>query len=135
MELSRAIQMNFPHLQTDGENYPPGMLREGLASLVGYLQMGAIAVTIFGSNIWPMLGIPEPAWFGTVKDNKITVVMMSFFFCNTVRQSLISTKAFEVYYNGRTVWSAIDKGGVPSIEHLLQLLGKAGADSPASRSM
>jgi len=90
--------------------------------------MGLIGLALLGESLWRMVNIPEPAWYTqNIKENKFRTVMMAFFLGNMLTQNIISTRAFEVEFNGQPVWSALERGGVPSIEFLLEQLGEAGA--------
>lgn len=90
--------------------------------------MGVMGMMLAGDQMWRWMSLPPPALYLQMKENRFMVIMASMFIGNIISQSLSSTKAFEVYFNGRTVWSAIEMGGVPKIEYLLDQLAKAGAN-------
>jgi len=45
-----------------------------------------------------------------------------FFLGNMIESSLLSSGAFEVTVNGETVWSKLETGYMPSLEHLISLV-------------
>eukprot|EP00891_Asterochloris_glomerata_P004661 jgi/Astpho2/4661/Aster-00225 len=73
------------------------------ARAVQILQYILMAVVMFGDHIFPVLGVQPPALYQQVKDKKFGVIMGAWLIGNMLNNSLKSTGAFEVYYNGQQV--------------------------------
>ena len=48
------------------------------------------------------------------------------FLCNSVAQSLMSTGAFEVEFNGKLVYSKLETGRMPNLNELFEGFAAAG---------
>ena len=97
------MEKEYPELTglVHGENYPAPPLHRMIASLVGYLQLAAFAVALFGRQLCSMFGLPHtPAWLGWVQENKFKVLFAAFIASNFASR-LTSTGAFEVIVDGR----------------------------------
>jgi hypothetical protein len=53
-----------------------------------------------GVNIFYYFGCAEPSWWKWCVENKMYSCMMLFFLCNVLEGQLMSTGAFEIYFNG-----------------------------------
>jgi len=71
-----------------------------------YVGLGA---TFF--NLW--------MWMQT---NKIYASLLTFFICNFFENQLISTGAFELFFNDVPVWSKLQTGRLPSPAELFQIV-------------
>jgi hypothetical protein len=59
-----------------------------------------IACILSGVNIFDYFGHVEPSWWKWCVENKLYSCMMLFFLCNVLEGQLVSTGAFEIYFNG-----------------------------------
>ena len=60
-------------MQISGGNFPPGKVRQSLASVVGLSKLGALGLIIFGSrmNVFERFQIPEPQIYTWASQNKV----------------------------------------------------------------
>jgi hypothetical protein len=65
-----------------------------------------------------MLGVPVPPWQEYLTANKMSTCGMTWFMGNTLAQNLVSTGAFEVYYDGDLVFSKLLTGKLPVVRPL-----------------
>mmetsp|Transcript_7792 Transcript_7792/g.23461 ORF Transcript_7792/g.23461 Transcript_7792/m.23461 type:complete len:130 (-) Transcript_7792:169-558(-) len=121
MEYSHHLRMRYPQLQITDALMPVPPIKQFLASIVGYCQMGGFAIAFFGGGIFNALSMPIPPWAQYLQDNKGTAIFI-FFFGNMITSSLISTGAFEVYLGGRLLHSKINTGTVPDFESLAAMV-------------
>lgn len=56
----------------DGENYPPPLSSQYIASASSFLFFGGIALLMAGDGIFKTLGIPEPEFYIYMKNNRMT---------------------------------------------------------------
>lgn len=98
-----------------------------LAQLSGFVQTFGMIFVFFGDKLFSMLGMFPPPWFNTVKENKMLAFGAIFMF-NTVAQNLVSTGAFEVTYNGKTLYSKLKTGQMPNGADIVNLLEARGLE-------
>jgi hypothetical protein len=73
----------------------------------GIFKILLIACVVSGANIFAMFGFPDPPqWFNSLTQHKLYSCMMIFFLSNAIEGQLISTGAFEIWFNG---WYSADK--------------------------
>jgi len=84
--------------------------------------MGALLVLMTGTKAFELCGAPVPAWYSTLQENKIMTMVGVFFLGNMVETSMLSSGAFEVTVNGEQVWSKMEMGYLPSLEHLISVI-------------
>eukprot|EP01023_Acetabularia_acetabulum_P018144 TRINITY_DN19174_c0_g1_i1.p5 TRINITY_DN19174_c0_g1~~TRINITY_DN19174_c0_g1_i1.p5 ORF type:complete len:128 (-),score=17.43 TRINITY_DN19174_c0_g1_i1:1434-1817(-) len=108
--------------------YPIPPYKRALASLAQVTQMGAIGLTFFSEQLRQMAGLTDemmPQWYFQVQQNKIGFAAGIWFVGNMVNNQLVSTGAFEIYYNGQLVFSKLDEGRLPNamevFEGILQI--------------
>ena len=140
--MKRALEARFPDLQVVGTNYPPGAphtphvpvsaaltcahraaaapLKALAARAVSTASMSAIVFTLAGDRIFPYLGVPQPGFVKMLQDSKLQSCAAAWFLGNTVQQNLISTGAFEVYYDGATVFSKLAPGAAPHLAAIVR---------------
>lgn len=91
-------------------------------------QYGGIAfVAVADRFIFPNLGMPVPPWFQQVQQNRFGAMMLPFFVGNMIQANLQKTGAFEVYYDGKLVWSKLHSGAPPNVHKIKQALATAAA--------
>lgn len=118
------LQQRYPQLvgRVHGEHFPVPPLRQALGSIVGFVQMGGLAMLFVGGPIFRALGFAEPpAWYNQLLENKM-MLFGGYFFLNMLNTQLLSTGAFEVYYEGAQIYSKIETGRMPSLQELTSVL-------------
>ena len=75
--------------------------------MVFIAQLGVIAIMLLGENIFAAVGVPVPVWYDQWKDKKMAIIMATWFLGTMFRNSLISTGAFEVFYDGHQVGATV----------------------------
>jgi hypothetical protein len=89
--------------------------------------MAAIAVTLAGDRLLPALGLPSPDFVKSMQAAKLQSCAAAWFFGNTLQQNLISTGAFEVYYDGATIFSKLQSGAAPQLPEIVRAVAHAHA--------
>ncbi|CAK4078715.1 unnamed protein product [Aphanomyces euteiches] len=101
-EVGRFLEANYPHLigRIEGQYHLPPLWKQQLSQLIGYVQMMGFALLLFGEYLLPAFNLPPDFWLLTqMRENKL----LAFGFLmvlGTVSQSMMTTGAFEVYFNG-----------------------------------
>lgn len=120
MQVKQLLEQRYPSMQVVGSNYPPTALKQAAAQAVGTLQLGGFALVIVGDKIFETLGVPQPLWYSqNVAQNRFGTAVGVWFVGNFIQNQLISTGAFEVYYDGSLVFSKLAAGRMPSADELL----------------
>jgi len=108
----------------EGSGYPPPPQKKFLAQVAAVLKFLLLGCIIMGINPLEQVGfghIGAGVW-NWMFTNKIYAALMSFFIFNFIENTLISTGAFEIFFNDVPVWSKLQTGRVPSPPELLQII-------------
>eukprot|EP01024_Parvocaulis_polyphysoides_P049670 TRINITY_DN48301_c0_g1_i2.p4 TRINITY_DN48301_c0_g1~~TRINITY_DN48301_c0_g1_i2.p4 ORF type:complete len:133 (+),score=16.87 TRINITY_DN48301_c0_g1_i2:268-666(+) len=105
-------------MEVIGTTYPIPPYKQALSSATSVVQMGAIGVAIFGEQLRQFAGLTDemmPPWYFPLQQTKIGVALGVWFFGNAISNSLVSTGAFEIYYNGQLIFSKLNEGRLPNL--------------------
>jgi len=117
MAVRQNLLARHPGLKIEGDNFPATPLRKLISSLVFYAKMALILILVTGTKFFEVTGIAIPEWYAGVQENKLMTIVGLFFMGNMVESSMLSSGAFEITVNGNQVWSKIETGYLPSLEH------------------
>ncbi|XP_059480426.1 thioredoxin reductase-like selenoprotein T homolog CG3887 [Neocloeon triangulifer] len=122
-QYANLLQEKYPEIIVTGDNYQPSAVRTFLAQAVGLLKMAAVMCIVLGVNPFTSLGYQNtPSWWQWCFNNKIYACMMIFFMGNALEGQLVSTGAFEMFFNDVPVWSKLETGRIPQPPELFQIL-------------
>ncbi|EIE21618.1 hypothetical protein COCSUDRAFT_56825 [Coccomyxa subellipsoidea C-169] len=96
-----------------------------MSKVVAVAQYGSIGVLLGGEQLFGALGVPVPELYQQYKDKRTGIVMGVWLLGNALQNQLVSTGAFEVYYDGQRVFSKLETSRVPSLDELIDLLETA----------
>lgn len=117
------LRQKYPDILIQGDNYPPPPHKLYLAQFLGIFKILLIACVVSGANIFAMFGFPDPPqWFNSLTQHKLYSCMMIFFLSNAIEGQLISTGAFEIWFNDVPLWSKLDVGRLPNPPELFQII-------------
>jgi thioredoxin reductase-like selenoprotein T len=105
-----------------GEEYPAPPFNQYLAQLTTVAQFAMMALLMFGQTIFQKLEMQTPQIITQLQENKFVVIMMSFFLCNMIKNQLLATGAFEIYFDDELVFSKLQTDQVPDMDMLNRLL-------------
>ncbi|KAK9811297.1 hypothetical protein WJX72_001364 [[Myrmecia] bisecta] len=92
-----------------GSNYPIAPFKATLSSIITVLQLGVIVVLLLGDYVFPAMGFAQPPeLYQQLKDKKMVVVMGAWFVGNMLQNSLTSSGAFEIYFDGQKIFSKLE---------------------------
>lgn len=121
-EFSNLVRQRYPAVMIEGDHFPPTALKALGAQVLSMVKIGLLLCIVIGYNPFNMFGVPTPSIYTWAITNKIYACMMLFFIGNAIEGQLISTGAFEVYFNDVPVWSKLEVGRIPSPQELFQIL-------------
>lgn len=112
----------YPSLLVEGDAYPPPPPRMQLAHALSLLKLALIALVLLGVDPFSLMGAQTPVFFSWMVSNKLYSCLMLFFVCGAIESKLVSTGAFEIYFNDVRVWSKLETGRIPSPPELFQII-------------
>lgn len=104
-EYRKMIMDQFPDLTVIGSNYNPSFLKSKLAQLISITKMIVIALLVANVNPFAYFGLQTPQFWEWMRQHKLYACMMTFFLSNTLESQLMSSGAFEIFYNGKILSS------------------------------
>ena len=77
-EYAHAINQRFPQMHISGGNFPPGQMRQSLASFIGFAKLALLALIIMGDklNIFENLQIAPPPIYIWASQNKVSFSLL-----------------------------------------------------------
>jgi thioredoxin reductase-like selenoprotein T len=66
-------------------------------------QLGVGALIVMGDSIFQQLGSTPPAFYQTLKNNKLISGLVVYMAGNFLKSQITSTQAFEIYVNEKLV--------------------------------
>ena len=121
-DYTSIIRERYPDMIVTGDNYPPSTLNRMLVQIIGILKMSIIFMLLANINPFSYLGMETPGIWAWLTSSKLTGCLITFFICNTVEGTLISSGAFEIYYNDVPIWSKIETGRIPQPQELFGII-------------
>jgi hypothetical protein len=79
--------------------YPPTPTGQLISSITSYALIAGVALLLLGGSIFSALGVPEPAFYKTMKDNQ-AMTIVALFMLNNLGNSFLATGAFEIFVDG-----------------------------------
>ena len=96
------------------------------AKLVNVATWTTLALTHAGDSVSRAFGLASvPEFVTNLQANKMGSTMGAWFLGNTLSQNMLNTGAFEVYYDGETIFSKIRSGRLPSMPEIMTGLEEA----------
>jgi len=102
----------------DGGEYPPTAEKKVLATFLQYVQYALLFVLFAGDWLFQKLNIAPPALYLKAKENKTIAFIAIFFVGSNLIGALLQTGAFEIYLDGREVFSKIQSGRLPTLTEI-----------------
>lgn len=121
-DYGNIIHEKYPEITVEGEHYNPPGYNMFIAKALGVGKMLVIICILTGINIFDYFGRVEPSWWKWCVEYKFYSSIMLFFLCNILEGQLVSTGAFEIYFNDVPVWSKLETGRIPQPPELFQII-------------
>ena len=106
-------------------NYPIPAMRQNLAALSSGLCFAGIGALFLGPQALTHLGMPVPQVFDDIADKRTILALGIWFISGTITQNLQSTGAFEMFYDGRPIFSKMAKGRMPRLDEVVDGINAA----------
>lgn len=114
MQIKNFIERRYPDadLVIYGSYYPPPYHATVIANFTTYLWYAGLALLLGGEYLFKAMGIEEPDFYKKMKQNPY-VTFLGLFMMNSFGNSMLSTGAFEVTFDGIEIFSKLKTGSVP----------------------
>eukprot|EP00882_Tetradesmus_deserticola_P024894 GHRQ01027245.1.p2 GENE.GHRQ01027245.1~~GHRQ01027245.1.p2 ORF type:complete len:196 (-),score=39.09 GHRQ01027245.1:111-698(-) len=105
MQAKQLLQQRFSGMEVVGSTYPVPATKQALAQGLGLAQMVGFGFVIFGDKLFQFMGYAAPPelYVQHVAGNRVGVGVGIWFLGNFLQNQLLSTGAFEVFYDGTLV--------------------------------
>jgi len=128
MEIENIMKRNFKNVIVNGEEYPLSSIRKTLSYSIMGFQFLIFTILLLINVIKPILtSIFSNDIIDWIGENKLRTFFLTFILGNFIQNQIYNTGAFEIFYNGKQIWSKLDTGDVPNINDLIQMLTQKGA--------
>jgi len=126
MQVKELLEKHYPQLEVNGGNYPTPASKVLLANGLHVVQLSLIGLVVAGEYIFTNVlnypvGGPFPPFYESIKEKKLLVGFGAWMVGNSLAQSLASTGAFEIAYNGQIVYSklASSSAQLPTLQQII----------------
>jgi selT/selW/selH-like putative selenoprotein len=126
MQVKELLEKHYPQLEVNGGNYPTPASKVLLANALHVVQLGVIGLVVAGEYLFTNVlnypvGGPFPPFYESIKEKKLLVGFGAWMVGNSLAQSLTSTGAFEIAYNGQMVYSklASSSAQLPTLQQII----------------
>lgn len=133
--MKARLQYSFPDLEVEGAYKEP---EEPIPTLAGLVQVGYITIMlliVFGDHVFGAIGIEVPQLIRQAQNSQMWSMFMVYYFGNFITTNMMNTGAFEITFDGVSVWSKIESGRLPSWDELVVNLKSAGLPVDDSQQM
>lgn len=131
-EISRILRASYPNIKVAGEYHQPNWFRMQIVNLLFITKFAVLGMIFMDVNPFTYLQMETPRIWTHMTTSKIASSLFIFFISNTIETNMMSTGAFEIFYNDYPIWSKIQTGRIPSAPELIQIVGSQLNIKPAS---
>lgn len=122
-----------PKLQvTGGKTLPADTAMRSLSTAIKYGQLALMALLVAGKPLLGAVGVGLPGWWPTELVHTAPYAAAVYVFGAQAIELPLHTGDFEVAYNGKEVWSARQRGRLPSWPELIAGLEAVGLPQVAN---
>ena len=112
------MHYNYPDLQIEGDEYPAHPTKKAIASVLQYAQYALMIVIFAGDWIFMKLSVVPPALYYRMKENKVIAFFAVLILGNNLINMLLQTGAFEIYFDGKVIFSKLQMERMPTIKEI-----------------
>lgn len=122
-EISKLLAANFPDIKIEGEYHQPNFLRAQIVNLIFLTKIALLIMIYMDINPFNYLQMATPPIWTHIMSSKVPSSLIILFVTNSIESNMMSTGAFEIFYNDIPIWSKMTTGRMPSGSELLQQIG------------
>lgn len=118
-DIKLRLEKEMPMCVVEGEIHRPDFMRSQLANFVFLAKAAFFIMVYFRFDPFAHFQMPTPRFWHFVMDNRMAASVMVMLFASSVESNMMSTGAFEIFYNDIPIWSKIQKGRMPYMHEIL----------------
>ena len=70
-QFTDVLHQKYPHLQIQGDNFPPGPVQQLISQILGYAKLVLIGLIVGGQNPFTWFGLQTLAVYNWALENKV----------------------------------------------------------------
>jgi selT/selW/selH-like putative selenoprotein len=121
-EISKLLSHHYPEIKIEGQYHQPNWLRSQIVNLLFISKIALIAMIYMDINPFTYLQMETPRLWTHMTQSKVPSSLIILFITNSIESNMMSTGAFEIFYNDMPVWSKMTTGRMPSGPELLSIV-------------
>lgn len=121
-EISKLLISHYPNIKIEGQYHQPNWLRSQIVNLLFFAKIALIAMIYMDINPFTYLQMETPRLWTHMTQSKVPSSLIILFITNSIESNMMSTGAFEIFYNDMPVWSKMTTGRMPSGPELLSIV-------------
>jgi len=125
-QLKNYLGSKHTGLYVTGSEYPLTPTKALLSKLLTIVQYALYALLFFGQQIFDKLGMPPPAIYYRLTQNKAISFIMIMLVMGNINSMLTSSGAFEIEFNDQLIFSKIRTGRMPDVQEIENILAVHG---------
>jgi thioredoxin reductase-like selenoprotein T len=134
-QVENYLYETFPELQGQivGGNYPPPPVAVLLQKILSYVQLLGLAwMIVGGEKLMRLIGYngsanrPLPQWYWKIQAYAMQISVVIFFVLPQILAKYVNTGAFEIYLDGKEIFSRLKTGNFPTADDLVNPLSASG---------
>lgn len=117
--MQDAIATAYPGIEVVPSTFPVTPSRLLAGQILSVIQMTAIVFFLFAERAAAMMGIQlSPDMARGLSEKRVGLCIGTWIIGNFMKNSLTSTGAFEIFYDGQKIFSKLDTGRLPSLTEI-----------------
>lgn len=121
-EISKLLTNQYPDSKIEGQYHQPNWLRSQIVNLLFISKIALIAMIYMDINPFNYLQMETPRLWTHMTQSKVPSSLIILFITNSIENNMMSTGAFEIFYNDMPLWSKLATGRMPTGQELVTLV-------------
>ena len=121
-ELEKYLLTQFEGVKVTGVEWPLPPSKQILKTLVTVFQFGVMIFIALGETIFKYLNMTPPAFYYRMQEKKFMVMIGAMLFSNFMSGMITNTGAFEVFLDGKLIFSKLREKDFPKFAMIADLL-------------
>uniref|UniRef100_A0A6G1SRJ1 Selenoprotein T1b n=1 Tax=Aceria tosichella TaxID=561515 RepID=A0A6G1SRJ1_9ACAR len=121
-EISKLLVSQYPNIKIEGQYHQPNWLRSQIVNLLFISKIAIIAMIYMDINPFTYLQMETPRLWTHMTQSKVPSSLIILFITNSIESNMMSTGAFEIFYNDMPVWSKLTTGRMPTGPELMSIV-------------
>lgn len=121
-DIAKMLRTAFPNMKVDGEYHHPAWFKTQLVNVLFLTKVAVIAMLFWNINPFTYLQMETPRIWTHITQSKLSSSILIWMVIGSIESSMMSTGAFEIFFNDYPIWSKIQTGRIPSAPELIQIV-------------